>query len=426
MFDLAEMLKNANVPESGTSPAPKLLELPLDDIHADARNFYSMDAGSLDELAASIELVGLQQPLLVRRDGGGYTVVSGHRRLAALTRLHAEGKGFDNVPCLLDESARSEAWQELALIYGNSATRKLSSADLAEQAKRVTELLYKLKEEGVEFPGRMRDHVAEACSTTKTKLAMLKCIDEKLTDERARLSWKAGKMADASAYALSKLEPWRQKLICDAFAELSREKSVDWIPEWRIREKNGNIENLLKIKCPLGGACNGLERRMLKKPYISANCECSCCKDCADIANCAGSCLFCDEEKAERKELDKAKRQELDKAKRESAIKRKAEAAEAAELAEALWDRIGDLCGKNRVEPDSVYWLLDPEYEVPEEDISLALVGKQDFSDAFFAPFSLTIDQLKAIKHACRIFRADANTLLGIDLMDEEDANDEN
>lgn len=419
MFDLAEMLKNANVPDSGTSSAPKLVELPLDDIRADERNFYSVDSASLDELAASIELVGLQQPLLVRRDGGGYTVVSGHRRLAALTKLHAEGKGFDNVPCLLDESARSEAWQELALIYGNSATRKLSSADLAEQAKRVTELLYKLKEEGVEFPGRMRDHVAKACNTTKTKLAMLKCIDEKLTDERARQSWKAGKMADASAYALSKLEPWRQKLIYDACADLSHVKGVDWIAEWRIKEKNANIENLLKIKCPLGGACNGIERRMLKKPYIGANCEESCCKDCADIANCAGSCLFCDQEKAERKELDKAKRQE-------AAAKRKAEDAANAELAAALWDRLGDLCGMNKVEPDSVRYLLDPEIDECEDDIFLALAGKQDFSDACFFPFSLTIDQIKAIKQACRIFRTDADTLLGIDLMDEENENNEN
>lgn len=417
MFDLAEMLKNANVPDSGTSSAPKLIELPLDDIRADARNFYSMDAAALDELAASIELVGLQQPLLVRRDGGGYTVVSGHRRLAALTKLHAEGKGFDNVPCLLDESARSEAWQELALIYGNSATRKLSSADLAEQAKRVTELLYKLKEEGVEFPGRMRDHVAEACNSTKTKLAMLKCIDAKLTDERARLSWKAGKMADASAYALSKLEPWRQNLICDACAELNREKSVDWIPEWRIKEKNANIENLLKIKCPLGGACNGLERRMLKKPYIGANCEKSCCKDCVDISNCAGSCLFCDKEKAERKEQDKAKRQE-------AAAKRKAEDAAAADLLTVLWVRLGDFCEENGVEPESVFQMLDPEFSA--DDIAGALAGSCDFCASDVAPFSLTIEQLKAIKQACRIFRTDADTLLGIDLMDEEDANDEN
>lgn len=416
MFDLAEMLKNTNVPESGTSSAPKLIELPLDDIHADARNFYSMDAGSLDELTASIELVGLQQPLLVRRDGGGYTVVSGHRRLAALTRLHAEGKGFDSVPCLLDESARSEAWQELALIYGNSATRKLSSADLAEQAKRVTELLYKLKEEGVEFPGRMRDHVAEACSTTKTKLAMLKCIDEKLTDERARLSWKAGKMADASAYALSKLEPWRQKLICGACAELNREKSVDWIPEWRIKEKNANIEHLLKIKCPLGGACNDIERRLLKMPYIATNCEESCCKDCADIANCAGSCLFCDKEKAARKEQDKAKRQE-------AAAKRKAEAAEAADLLSVLWVRLGDLCEENDIDPESVYQMLDPEFAA--DDVAGALAGSCDFCSSDVAPFSLTVDQLKAIKQACRIFRTDADTLLGIDLMDEEGGKDE-
>jgi ParB family chromosome partitioning protein len=53
---------------------------------------------ALQELAASIAQVGVLQPLTVRKQGGGYLVVSGNRRLMA-----ARMAGLGEVPCLLLE-----------------------------------------------------------------------------------------------------------------------------------------------------------------------------------------------------------------------------------------------------------------------------------------------------------------------------------
>ena len=88
-FNLGEYLKdgratarvapteeNGGVSELNTG-REELRYLPLDQIDPDPANFYSLEG--LDELAASIELIGLQQPLRVRPNGERWTVVSGHQ-----------------------------------------------------------------------------------------------------------------------------------------------------------------------------------------------------------------------------------------------------------------------------------------------------------------------------------------------------------
>lgn len=176
---------NMGVSDLGTEGREQIEYLPRTALVADEKNFYSLDG--IDELAAHIELIGIQQPLRVRPvDGedGLYRIVSGHRRRAALDKLALEGsRDYEQVPCIVERDSVSPAMQELRLIYANSDTRKISDADLAKQAERVTELLYQLKDEGVEFPGRMRDHVAEACKTSKTKLATLQAARRNLIPE---------------------------------------------------------------------------------------------------------------------------------------------------------------------------------------------------------------------------------------------------
>ena len=105
--------------------------------------------------------------------------------------------------------------QELRLIYANADTRHLTSAETAKQVQRVEALLYQLKEEGVEFPGRMRDHVAEACKLSKSKLARLKVIREKLIPLWAAL-YKKDKINEDFAYELAKLPEDYQRKLYDA------------------------------------------------------------------------------------------------------------------------------------------------------------------------------------------------------------------
>ncbi len=217
-FNLGELLKESGVSESDTAQE-RIEYIPLDRIDPDPKNFYSLEG--LDELAANIETVGLQQPLRVRPSqsppqaaatappkGGAkdarYVVVSGHRRRAALMLIRDGGSDMfkGGVPCIVERGDVSREMQELRLIYANSSTRVLSSAELSRQAERVEELLYKLQAQGVSFPGRMRDHVAAAVNASKSKLARLHAIRNNL-DSGLLAEFDAGRITESVAYRIS-------------------------------------------------------------------------------------------------------------------------------------------------------------------------------------------------------------------------------
>lgn len=204
-FSLADML--AQVSEMDTGVGKKQIEyIDVDRLCSDPKNFYGLDG--IEELAGNIELLGLQQPVLVRKVDDDYMIVSGHRRTAAIRKLVEEGRGdLRQVPCIVEAAASSPELQELRLIFANSDTRTMTSAELARQAERVEELLYKLKEQGMEFPGRMRDHVAAACKMSKSKLARLKVIRDNLQGETLRPAWEDGRLNESCAYEIARRSP---------------------------------------------------------------------------------------------------------------------------------------------------------------------------------------------------------------------------
>lgn len=101
-------------------------------IDPDPNNFYSLTG--IEELAANIQLCGLQQPILVRPiDGGRYMVVSGHRRRAAIELLaEDEPEKWEEISCLVERDEASPELQQLRLIYANANTRTMTGAELAE------------------------------------------------------------------------------------------------------------------------------------------------------------------------------------------------------------------------------------------------------------------------------------------------------
>ena len=204
-FDITSVLKGVSGPDTGKE---QIEYIPVDQIDPDPNNFYSLDG--LDELAGNIELIGLQQPLRVRPgDDGRFIVVSGHRRRAAILMIRDGGNEMfrDGVPCIVDRGEESPAMRELRLIYANASTRVMGPAEISKQAERTEALLYQLKEEGVvEFPGRMRDHVAEACRISKTKLARLHAIRHNLVPELLE-EFDAGHLNESVAYRMSQEKP---------------------------------------------------------------------------------------------------------------------------------------------------------------------------------------------------------------------------
>ena len=204
-FDLANLLKD--VPKLDTAGEREQIEyIDIGNIEGDPSNFYTLT--QLEELASNIAVVGLQQPLRVRTsetDPEKVVVVSGHRRHAALKLLIKEGdEALRAVPCIRERAAGSAALQELRLIFANRDTRVISSAEVAKQVERVEMLLYQLKEEGFEFPGRMRDHVAQACKISAPKLSRLKVIRENLIPQYMNL-FEKDDLPEQTAYALARL-----------------------------------------------------------------------------------------------------------------------------------------------------------------------------------------------------------------------------
>lgn len=206
-FNLGDYLKTENVSRMDTE---QIVYIDLDRIDPDPANFYSLEG--IDELAGNIELIGLQQPLRVRPEGDRFTVISGHRRRAACMLIRDGGsEQFANgVPCIVEYGEATPAMRELRLIYANSSTRVLSPAELSKQAERVQELLYELKKQGVEFPGRMREHVAAACQVSESKLARLSAIRKNLRDTY-RLLFDAQRLPEGLAYRISQETPEVQK-----------------------------------------------------------------------------------------------------------------------------------------------------------------------------------------------------------------------
>ena len=314
-FDMGEFAKALTpVPNLGTQRQIEYID--IDKIDGDARNFYAVT--QIDDLAANIELFGLQQPLLVRTspdDPARVIIISGHRRRAAIAKLVGEGRDdLRLIPCIREQEAGSEALQELRLIYANSDTRDLSSAEVSKQAERVEALLYQLKEEGYDFPGRMRDHVAEACKVSKSKLSRLKVIRENLTP-KWREAWEANKVNESVAYSVAQMPEYHQSL---AMSAALRKKHLNWFYEYEAKnlgERLAKVEEKAKTctHLPAGQRCEhvaAMLRKTAGASYGGEPCRNRCCIGCDNLIRCKESCRHAETAKARAKKQAKARKEQ--------------------------------------------------------------------------------------------------------------------
>lgn len=253
-FEMGDYLKTLAQPVSNSDTGREQIEyIDVDLLDKDQNNFYQLS--DLDALADNIATVGLQQPIRVRDGENGHVViVSGHRRTAAIRKLVEEGRtDLREVPCIRERGEASPALQELRLIYANSSTRTLSSPEISQQAEKVRELLYQLQEEGYEFPGRMRDHVAEACKISRSKLARLEKIQKGLAS-CYRDAWEAGTLPEDTADALSSLPGYVQERIKRVCPKTTPSAG-------RIRDTAKRGEYLaVSFKCPDGSTCTHMDK----------------------------------------------------------------------------------------------------------------------------------------------------------------------
>ena len=143
-FDLAALMGEA-VSKSDTGEM-RVEQIPLVEIEENENNSYAQTG--IDELAESIKVIGLQQPLVVRRKTeGGYLLLAGHRRRNALALLDRK-----TAPCIVLDADLDPSIQTLILHWTNTMARGgggLTAEYTGQAAKEIEAALKDLQARGV-------------------------------------------------------------------------------------------------------------------------------------------------------------------------------------------------------------------------------------------------------------------------------------
>ncbi len=368
-FDMGEFAKTLAQPVSESGTGREQIEyIDVDLLDSDPGNFYELR--DLDGLADNIATIGLQQPIRVRDGENGHAViVSGHRRVAAIRKLVEDGRtDLREVPCIREKGDASPALRELRLIYANSSTRALSSPEISQQVEKVRELLYQLKEEGYEFPGRMRDHVAEACKISKSKLARLDVIRKRLAPDICKAYWdgpQTKRMSEDTAYNLARLPVAIQREVVDAYRGQDQSNSgLKYLYASTVEAVTKAVNKIdgSPAKCPDGGACTHKETQVahvvkakVKSRWSDCGCEYGCCAKCSSLQSCKDVCPNLIGKQKELKAAAKAERQ------REAAEKETRERP-AIDRIGSIWRRFRSLRAQAGLTPKQYFKLLDCEW----------------------------------------------------------------
>lgn len=130
---------------------------------------HHFDDAALQQLAESIAVHGILQPLLVRAKGAGFEIIAGERRwrAAQLSKLH-------EVPVVVQELDDKQAL-EIALIE-NLQREDLSAVEEAEGYQRLMDEFGHTQEVIAEQLGKSRSHVANTLRLLKLPLSVRQMV----------------------------------------------------------------------------------------------------------------------------------------------------------------------------------------------------------------------------------------------------------
>lgn len=402
---LRDLLRQGSVSNLDTDKVD-IEYIPLKLIDPDPRNFYKLS--DLDELVQNIELLGLQQPLLVRThpdEPDRVIVVSGHRRREALRRLVEEGHTkYLEVPCIRQRNTGSAAMQELCLIYANSATRTLTSGETAKQVDRTTFLLYELKNEGVEFPGKMREHVAQACNISASKVARINAIKANLIPEYYE-QYLQDKLQESAAYTMSRFPADFQRRMLKSVPKITYGSYLDGV----LRRYEAGCRWEPTQMCPDGSPCKRGDA-FLRHDVESAewnHCRGEkCCMTCSNFIGGYSSCdRACSKAKAAKKEKnDREKAAEEKKREKESNKTKQAISARAARLLIAAEAAGLDDKTKFRFDTYGDNWTVG----------KLRKFAAGDFEGERYYSSDLDPDRIRCVPELARTFKCSADYIVGL------------
>jgi len=349
-FSISDFVKPEDVSSLDTpATAGKIINVPVESLQVNEKNFY--DTSNVADLVKSIALNGLIEPIIVTptepipgHSGPAYRIISGHRRFSAWQTLMSDDPvKYAAIPSIVRMPA-NEIMEELLLIEANRATRVMSSADTAKQAERYMDLLARLKESGVEIPGRLRDVVSEAMGISSSRLARLKVIREGLIPEMMT-KFESEKLNESAAYELARISPENQRLMARKDGEKLTAYDVEHLDAFaKACFEDHECKCVKTSNCNHGeafwNASKGKDNWNQCVPGSWSEHGNKCCLDCNKSEKCK---FVCDKALPTIKRRIEKEAKEAAKKKADEAKKLEREDKKAAEL----WKHVVDICEKN-------------------------------------------------------------------------------
>ena len=243
----------------GLFASGRVLWLPADALkpNPDQPRQYFAPEG-LEELAESIKVHGILQPLSVRRTDGGYVLVSGERRLRA-----ARLAGFREVPCIVVEV--DEVSSSLLALVENLQRRDLDFWEEAQALDKLIRTYHLSQEEAARRIGKSQSAVAN-------KLRLLKLPPDVLALLRER------HFTERHARALLRLESEEQQrqaaqvIVDQALTVAKTEEYVESLLHPPEKPSRKSPVFLLKdVRLFLNSVTKGLS--MMKSAGVDADCD---------------------------------------------------------------------------------------------------------------------------------------------------------
>lgn len=225
-FNVMEALSKNSRPAEEQGPAARFRtkDIPISRMYRNELNFYSLD--QIEELAGDILLYGLKQNLELMYapcEKGEYRIIAGERRWEALKLLVAQGHTeFEVATCKMTKPEDDDE-EQVEIIIAN-AYRTKTVADMITEETRLKAALERMRDEGKKIKGydlktgRLRDVIADMLKMSKTKVAQIEAINNRLIPE-LRDELRNGTVTFSTAYELSGMEQEEQETALEKIRE---------------------------------------------------------------------------------------------------------------------------------------------------------------------------------------------------------------
>lgn len=205
----------------------------IDELHESTDNFFNVER--IDEFAETIlGQGGVKDNLIVTPlETGGYEIISGHRRKAAVQYLLDKGEDVSRyLPCLVQEYS-NDSDKKIDLVLMNISTRQISDSELWQSYETLNAILKEKKNSGEKF-GRIRDKLSELLGVSPAQVGKIQNIENNAIDE-VKEAVQNGDITISTANEIAKLDDEAQQELTSSDLNEVTHKEVKKLQKERKR-----------------------------------------------------------------------------------------------------------------------------------------------------------------------------------------------